>query len=161
MRVSCTAFGLVVLAACTPESRAARDSAERVEVELVDSMTGHEQDGAKVLYRTGAITVTFQRVQPRAPGGRPTLEQVADALVRRYTGGEVEGSLAERACTVGGARCIDGHIVREGERIERRGFLVDDGEDVVLVEVLGTAHYATRVDEQVERAKESFRWIEG
>ncbi len=162
MRASVLTALLAVASGCTPESNLVRDSAERFELELVGSVDAREQDGDKVLYRSGAITVALQRVRPHVPG-RPSLEEVSDALTRRYANGEVEGSLTAVACTVAAepARCVDGHIVDDGNRVDRRGFLVEDGDDVLLVEVIGDAGYDQRIDAELERAKQSFHRVEG
>lgn len=80
----------------------------------------------------------------------------AEALVRRYELGEVEGGMTATRCRAGGisTMCTMGWMTappdRGGDRYVKRGVIVEIRDEIVLLEVLGPESAREKVDAQAE-----------
>jgi hypothetical protein len=103
-----------------------------------------EVDGDRHAFRRDDGVVWSVQPLQRGTSGMapPTLDAVAIALVHRVELDEVEGELTHRNCTFGGraAQCIEGwQAGSDGERVLRRGAIVELSELVVWVAVSARA----------------------
>jgi len=159
----------IVLAVCACGSAkapppAAEDPSGRFRFDLL-AEAQPDVDGTRASWRIGdtGVTVTIQRVATADNFDRTrTLDGVADALVTRYSLGEVEGEMIKRECRAGSERaiCLDGWISRKdgamAEMFLKRSVLVESGDGFVLIESIGDSEHAGVVERQAGLVTSTF-----
>jgi hypothetical protein len=146
--------------ACTPGATVAEDPAGAFRFPLGEDARA-EIEGDKVRWRLGEVTVAAQRVARTPLHHRRTLADVARALQERYDRGEVDGRILVPPCTLAGraGHCVEGHLMDDERRIERRGWLVTDQGGFLLIELAADARHHEALEREKRRVESGFEWL--
>lgn len=161
MRLSAIAALLVAIAGCTPGASLAEDPQGAFRFPLGEDAQP-ETDGDKVRWRMSVVTVAAQRLTRTAINRRRSLAEIARALQERYDLGEVEGSIVVPPCTLAGrdGHCLEGHIMDDNQRVERRGWLMEDDDDLLLIELTADVERRDELATEKRRVENGFEWLE-